>query len=143
MLIGDSVHNFIDGIVIATSFLISIPTGIITSMAVAAHEIPQEIADFGVLLQSGMKKNKVFLLNFGSALMTTVGALLTLAFSSWIEMRQPQLLAFTAGMFTYIASSDLIPELHHAQTKLIARKQLVSFVAGIVLTYFLISVSHA
>ena len=142
LLIGDSVHNFIDGIVIATTFLISVPIGIATAIAVAAHEIPQEIADFGIFLKSGMPKGKVFLLNFASAMMTTVGAVVAILFAGKIEAVQPQLLAFAAGMFTYIATSDLIPELHHEYAGESVWKQSVSFVVGVGATYLLLQVTH-
>lgn len=142
LFLGDSLHNFIDGIVITTTFLISIPTGIVAAIAVAAHEIPQEIADFGLFLKSGMAKKKVFALNFLSAFMTTVGALVALAFADSVQKIQPQLLAFAAGMFTYIAASDLIPELHHEHAGSSAIKQTVSFLLGIGVTYLLLQVTH-
>ena len=111
--IGDTLHNSIDGIVIAASFVISIPLGITTAIAVAAHEIPQEIADFSLYLSKGVRRTTVITLNVVSSLFTLVAALLTYRFLGLITPLLPQLLAFTAGMFTYIACSDLIPELHH------------------------------
>lgn len=138
LLIGDSLHNFIDGLVIAAAFLVSIPTGILTTIAVASHEIPQEIADFGIFLKSGMEKGRVIRLNLMSSLMTTVGALTALYFVDWVEASEAQLLAFTAGMFTYIASSDLIPELHHHKSRAVAVRQVGFFLGGIVVTYVLI-----
>jgi zinc and cadmium transporter len=143
LIFGDSVHNFIDGVIIGAAFLVSIPTGVATALAVGAHEIPQEIADFGVLLKSGMARLKVVLLNLFSALMTLVGSLGVLLFSRQITAVIPYLLAFAAGMFTYIACSDLIPELHHAKSRSVAVKQLISFLIGIVTTYLLVSLTHA
>ncbi|MFC1653375.1 ZIP family metal transporter [Patescibacteria group bacterium] len=143
IVIGDSIHNLIDGIVIGTAFLVGIPTGIVTAIAVAAHEIPQEIADFGILLSSGIKKTKVFFINLISSFMTPVGALITIYFSNYIKDITPQLLAFAAGMFTYIACSDLIPELHHTQSKKVAAKQLIFFFLGIGITCILINYTHA
>ena len=113
LIFGDSVHNFIDGIVIGAAFLVSVPTGITTAIAISAHEIPQEIADFSILLKSGMAKIKVVIFNLLSALMTIIGAMLVLAYSELVNTITPHLLAFAGGMFVYIACSDLIPELHH------------------------------
>lgn len=117
IVLGDSVHNFIDGIAIGATFLVSIPLGIITSLAVAAHEIPQEIGDFGILLHKGMKRKKVLLVNFFSALTAVIGALISFWLGERIEASLPILLAITAGFFIYIAASDLIPEIHHENRK--------------------------
>jgi len=117
IVIGDSVHNFIDGVVIAATFLVSIPLGIVTTLAVAAHEIPQEIGDFGILLHKGLGKKKVLLVNILSALTAIVGALITFWIGESIESSLPILLAITAGFFIYIAASDLIPEIHHENRK--------------------------
>lgn len=113
IIAGDSVHNFIDGVVIASTFLVSIPLGIVTTLAVAAHEIPQEIGDFGVLLHKGMKRKKIILVNIMSALTAIFGALLAYWLGERIEASLPILLSITAGFFIYIAASDLIPEIHH------------------------------
>lgn len=117
IIIGDSVHNFIDGVVIAATFLVSIPLGIVTTLAVAAHEIPQEIGDFGILLHKGLGKKKVILVNLLSALTAMIGALITFWIGESIESSLPILLAITAGFFIYIAASDLIPEIHHENRK--------------------------
>lgn len=113
IMIGDTVHNFIDGVVIAGAFLVSVPTGIVTSLAVAAHEIPHEMADFGVLLAKGWEKRKIILLNIASAAVSLIGAVAAYTVGSTVEAIVPYLLAFSAGMFIYLACSDLIPELHH------------------------------
>jgi zinc and cadmium transporter len=113
IIIGDSIHNFIDGIAIGAAFLISIPAGIVTALAVAAHEIPQEIGDFGLLLKFGYERKRVLLINALSALMSTVGALLTFWIGTTNSLPVGELLAVTAGMFIYIAASDLIPTIHH------------------------------
>ena len=112
VLIGDGVHNFIDGVVITASFLTSIPLGITTALAVAAHEIPQEIADMGVLLTCGLPKSKALLYNFLSALTALVGALLAFLFAAFVEQYLFVFLSVTAGFFVYISASDLIPQLH-------------------------------
>ncbi len=124
ILFGDGVHNFIDGIIIGASFLVSIPLGIVTSLAVAFHEIPQEIGDFAVMLHGGMKRKKVLIYNFLAALMTPLAAIVTYIFSSNLEKAVIPLIAFAGGTFIYIAASDLIPEIHK-ETKL--SKAMVQF----------------
>jgi len=111
-LIGDGVHNFIDGMVIAASFLVNIPLGITTSLAVIFHEIPQEIGDFGVLVHGGLSVKKALFFNFLSALTSILGAVICLVIGPHIKGYTLALLPITAGGFLYIAGSDLIPELH-------------------------------
>ncbi len=111
-LFGDALHNFLDGLVIAGSYLVSIPTGIATTIAVILHEVPQEIADFGVLLYAGMSKTKALFYNFLSAAVAILGALLGLLLGTRSEWFQLLILPFAAGGFVYIAGSNLIPELH-------------------------------
>lgn len=112
IIIGDTLHNALDGIAIGAAFLVSPSTGIVAAIAVAAHEIPQEIGDFGLLLKNGMKKRKVILVNIISALATTITAVLTFAIGDSESEIIPYLLAVTAGFFIYIAASDIIPEIH-------------------------------
>ena len=111
-LIGDLVHNFIDGMIIAASYLINIPVGIATTLAVVFHEIPQEISDFGVLLHGGFSRAKALFYNFLTALSAVVGAILTLLIGNTFANLTTFFIPFAAGSFIYIASSDLIPELH-------------------------------
>ena len=115
LLSGDAVHNFLDGIAITVAFLTSFPLGVITAFATAAHEIPQEIGDFAVMLGSNWRKRKVLFWNIVAALMTTIGAILTFVFRDFIEPYTGYLLAVTAGMFIYISAADLIPEIHHTK----------------------------
>lgn len=115
ILIGSAVHNFIDGVVIAASFLVSPALGITTTIAVAAHEIPHETADFGVLLACQFRRSVALLLNFASGLTAVLGALWCFWFEHVVEARLSWFLAATAGMFIYIAASDLVPELHRSQ----------------------------
>lgn len=115
ILIGDSLHNFIDGVVIAAGFLVNPALGVATTIAVAAHEIPQEIADFGILLNSNVRRTTALLLNFSSGLAAVLGALWCHAFAGLVERHLPWFMAATAGMFIYIAASDLMPELHHTK----------------------------
>jgi len=117
IIISDTVHNFIDGVVIAATFMVSIPLGIVTALAVIAHELPQEIGDFGLLLHKKMKKGKIILVNILSALFALLGAVLTYAAGNILEPYIPVFLAITAGFFIYIASSDLIPEIHYERRK--------------------------
>ena len=112
IVLGDAVHNFIDGVVIAGTFLVSIPLGIVTTLAVAAHEIPQEIGDFGLLLHRGVSKQRVLLYNLLGGLATVVAAILTYLVGAKIVPFMPVFLSITAGFFIYIAASDLIPEIH-------------------------------
>lgn len=114
IIAGDSVHNLLDGIAIGAAFLINIPTGIVTAVAVAAHEIPQEIGDFGLLLKYGYSRRKVVVVSILSALMSTIGALVTFGFGSRINLPLGELLGLTAGLFIYIAASDLIPTIHES-----------------------------
>ncbi|HBB36759.1 MAG: hypothetical protein UX02_C0001G0126 [Candidatus Moranbacteria bacterium GW2011_GWC1_45_18] len=130
-IIGDLVHNFIDGMLIAGSFLISIPLGVSTSIAVVLHEIPQEIGDFGVLLHGGFSVRKALFFNFVSASTAFAGAILILAIGSRFQEIISFLVPITAGGFLYIAGSDLIPELKH-ETKIAASiGQLAAIILGI------------
>jgi len=132
-LIGDAVHNFIDGIIIAVSFLVNINMGIVSTIAIIAHEIPQEIGDFGVLIYGGFTKTKALFFNFLSALTAIVGALFGYFLSTSIEEVIPFMLPFAAGGFIYIAASDLIPELHKEPDLKKAFASFCFFVIGIIL----------
>lgn len=111
--IGDSLHNFVDGVAITAGFLVSPATGILTAVAVAAHEIPQEVSDFSILLHSGWSRRQVLFWNIIAALGSTIGALTAYNFRATVENILAPLLAFTAGVFIYIAASDLFPDIHH------------------------------
>lgn len=116
-IVGDAVHNFIDGLIIGASYLISIPIGLTTTLAVILHEIPQEIGDFGILIYGKLPISKALLYNFLSALTAILGTIVSLIIGSHIFNYASYLLPITAGGFIYIAGSDLIPELQH-ETKL-------------------------
>jgi zinc and cadmium transporter len=116
ILIGDGLHNFIDGVAIAASFAASPALGVATTLAVAVHEVPQELADFGILVASGMASRRALLLNFLSGLTAVVGALVFFAAGAAVEPYLAWFMAATAGMFLYIASADLIPQLHRHPT---------------------------
>jgi zinc and cadmium transporter len=138
-LVGDSLHNFIDGLIIAASYMINIPTGIATTIAVIVHEIPQEIGDFGVLLHGGYTKGKALLLNFGTALIAILGAVVALWLGS-VEGIEVILTGIAAGGFIYIAGSDLIPELHKETAISKSLLQLLAFVLGILVMVALIAI---
>jgi len=134
VIIGDTIHNGIDGVAIGAAFIISVPTGIITAIAVALHEIPQEIGDFGLLIRNGMKKKNVIIVNILSALVTTVTAVITFKIGGEDSSIIPYILSITAGFFIYIAASDIIPEIHSTKTKKFdLRPWLLLFGAGLIL----------
>jgi len=135
LIIGDTLHNFLDGIIIAGAFLVNTRLGVITSLAVGFHEIPQEIGDFGVLLALGMEKSKVLLVNILSALISFVGAVSAFYFLSASWQMIPYLIAFAAGNFIYIAASDLIPQLHRSFERKIAISQTIFFILGILVIW--------
>src|SRR3989338_3236112 len=108
-VVGDGLYNLIDGMIIAASYMASVPVGVATTLAVLLHEIPQEIGDFGVLLHGGFSKGKALFVNFLSALTAFIGAGIVLVFGNGLGVF---LVPFAAGSFIYIAGSDLIPELH-------------------------------
>jgi len=132
-LIGDGLHNLIDGLVIGASYIISIPLGIATTSAVILHEIPQEIGDLEILLHGGFSKTKALFLNFLTAITAIIGASTTLLLNGFIENIEIVLTAIAAGGFIYIAGSDLIPELHKETNIKKSFIQLVSFILGIAL----------
>jgi zinc and cadmium transporter len=117
LIIGDTVHNILDGIAIAAAFLVSIPTGIVTTLAVAAHEIPQEIGEFGALLGKGMKRSRVFLVNILSSLVATGAAISTYFIGQSDALPMGIIFGISAGFLLYVALSDIIPSLHEGHTK--------------------------
>ena len=112
ILIGDGIHNFVDGLIIAIAFLASFDLGIVTTVAVIMHEVPQEIGDFGILVYGGFSNLKALLFNFLSALTAVIGGVVGVLLGSTIVGLEGTLLAFAAGGFIYVAGSDLVPELH-------------------------------
>jgi len=134
-LYGDAIHNFIDGLIIASAFVISVPIGISTSVALAFHEIPQEIGDFGVLLHAGFTKKKALIFNFIVALFSVLGGIVGFILSTQTEGIIPYILPIAAGGFLYIATSDLIPELKKEVDPKKSISSFVLFVVGILLMY--------
>jgi zinc and cadmium transporter len=137
-VIGDGIHNLIDGVLIAASYLVSIPTGIATTWAVIFHEIPQEIADFGVMIHGGFSKTKAILINFSTALTAILGAGITLYLGAFVQNIEVFLIPFTAGTFIYIAGADLIPELHKEVKIEKSLMQLGAFILGIAFMVLLV-----
>ncbi len=115
ILFGDAVHNLIDGLIIAASFMVNPVVGVVTTIAVALHEIPQEIGDFGVLVYGGFKRMKALLFNFFSGLTAVLGGILGYLFAEASESAVLYLLPIAAGGFIYIAASDLVPEIKHGE----------------------------
>jgi zinc and cadmium transporter len=138
-LVGDGLHNFIDGLIIVGGYLVSIPAGIATTIAVLLHEIPQEIGDFGILVHGGFTKWKALLLNFLSAVFAILGALFALWIGNYVNNVENILVSIAIGGFIYIAGSDLIPELHkESHSFMKSLLQAFVFVLGILVMYALL-----
>lgn len=134
-LVGDSLHNFIDGLVIASTFIINFNLGVVTTLAIALHEIPQEIGDFGVLIHAGFEKKKALIWNYLVALTVILGGILGYFISFALNNVISYLLPFAAGGFIYIAASDLIPEIRK-ETKLSKSiSSFLIFILGILLMF--------
>jgi zinc and cadmium transporter len=131
ILIGDAFHNFVDGFVIAAAFLTSVPLGIAASLAVIAHEIPQEVGDFAILLENGYSKTRAFVLNLLSSLTTLPGAVIAYFFLGATREAVPFILALSAASFIYIAIADLVPGLHRQTGLKPAITQLALILTGI------------
>jgi zinc and cadmium transporter len=131
ILIGDAFHNFVDGVLIAAAFLTAVPLGVATTWAVVAHEVPQEVGDFAILLDSGYGRARALALNALSSLATLPGAVLAYFFLSEARGAVPYILALSAASFIYIATADLIPGLHRQVTFGASLRQLVLLLVGI------------
>ena len=136
-LVGDTIHNFIDGLILAASFVTSVELGLTTTIAIAAHEIPQEIGDFGVLIYGGFKKKKAIILNFIVALTIVIGGLIGYFISKSVESAVTFLLPFAAGGFIYIAATDLIPEIKKELDFKKYMATLIVFIIGILIMWFI------
>jgi zinc and cadmium transporter len=131
VLVGDAFHNFIDGAIICTAVLTSIPLGVNTAIAVAAHEIPQEVGDVAILLAAGYSRGGALLLNVVSGAAGIVGAFLAYAAVQLMPTMRPYVLSFSSASLLYIAMSDLIPDLHRGQIDTNAARQVLLIGAGI------------
>ena len=131
VIIGDAFHAFVDGALIAAAVATSLPLGATTALAVAAHEIPQEVGDFAILLRAGYSRGRAFTLNILSAAGGLLGAIAMLVASQWLPNVIPYVLSFAAGSFLYVAMSDLIPDLHRGPLDEGPAKQLALIGAGV------------
>jgi zinc and cadmium transporter len=132
VLIGDAFHNFVDGAVVATAVMTSVPLGISTAIAVAAHEIPQEVGDFAILLHAGYSRRRALLLNVLSAGASALGALVAFFAFDFVPVLRPYCLAMAAASFLYVAMADLIPGLHRGRTDASSLRQILLILAGVV-----------
>lgn len=135
-LLGDGLHNFIDGVVIAASFLVNFNFGVVTTLAIMAHEVPQEIGDYAILVYGGMERIKALLFNFASAITAIIGGILGYYFLHGTEYI-PYVMPFAAGNFFYISASDLVPELHKEVDFKKSLNSFSFFTLGIFLMYFI------
>ena len=142
VLIGDAIHNIVDGVLIAAAFMTDFHLGVITTLAVAAHEIPQEVGDFAILLSSGYSRSKAFLFNVLASITTVIGALVAYFSLNLAQHAVPYILAIAASSFIYIAVADLIPGLHKHVAFRETVRQIALIIAGIVVIYFAHATLH-
>ncbi|MGH9237343.1 MAG: ZIP family metal transporter [Vicinamibacterales bacterium] len=138
VLIGDAFHNFVDGAVIAAAVMTSVPLGVSTALAVAAHEIPQEVGDFAILLHAGYSRRRALLLNVTSGLASAGGAIVALVALNQVPVILPYCLALAAASFLYVAMADLIPGLHRGRTDAHSMRQIVLIAAGVATAFVLV-----
>jgi zinc and cadmium transporter len=131
VLFGDAFHNFVDGAVITSAVMTSVPLGLSSALAVAAHEIPQEVGDFAILLHAGYSRGRALLLNILSAASSALGAVAAFAAIEIIPPMLPYLLVLAAASFLYVAMSDLIPGLHRGRTDANSMRQVLLIAAGV------------
>jgi len=131
VVVGDAFHNFVDGAVIATAVMTSVPLGISTAIAIAAHEIPQELGDFAILLHAGYSRTQALLLNVLSGLSSAAGAVIAFVAFDFVPTLRPYCLALSAASFLYVAMADLIPGLHRGRTDAASMRQIVLIALGI------------
>ncbi len=136
VIIGDTIHNFVDGVAIAAAYLVNPGLGLITAVSTLLHEIPHEIGDFGILLSLGWKKSKIFKINFLSSLATLIGALLVFYFNPG-QTLFGYLIAISAGMFLYLGASDFLPQADHRLSKI---KAVTALLLGVSLMYFTLQI---
>lgn len=138
VLFSDGMHNFLDGIIIAAAYMVSIEVGVATTIAIVLHEIPQEIGDFGILIHAGYTRAKALIVNFLSALSAVLGAGIALFLGDISEKITPALIALAAGSFLYIAGSDLVPELHKTSGVKRSFLQFIAIIIGFALMFALV-----
>jgi zinc and cadmium transporter len=140
LIFGDGMHNFIDGISIASSFLVSFPLGMVTTIAVFVHEIPHELGDFGILLHKGYGWQKILLFNLLTGIAAIGGALLAFYIGNAFTKVLPIFLSITTANFLYLSATDLLPEIHTKAKKSLAMNETLFFVLGILLIWGLIQI---
>ena len=142
LIIGDCFHNFIDGILIASAFIVDINLGLITALAIIVHEIPQEISNFSILINSGYSLSRTLLMNVITGFAMIIGAILAYFVLNDLEFLIPIILAFAASSMIYVAISDLIPSLHKKVEIKQTVQQTFSIFLGVLIIYFLHSLIH-
>jgi zinc and cadmium transporter len=142
IILGDSIHNFVDGVLIAAAFMTDVQLGIVTSLAVAAHEIPQEVGDFAILLHSGYSRSKALFYNILSSLATVIGGVLAYFSLGNLHALLPYFLTLAASSFIYIAVADLIPSLHQKTDLKTSLQQIGFILAGVVLILIMQTIAH-
>ena len=142
LIIGDCFHNFIDGILIASAFIVDINLGLITALAIIVHEIPQEISNFSILINSGYSLSRTLLMNVITGFAMIIGAILAYFVLNDLEFLIPIILAFAASSMIYVAISDLIPSLHKKVEIKQTFQQTFSILLGVLIIYFLHSLIH-
>jgi zinc and cadmium transporter len=142
IILGDTIHNALDGVAIAAAFLVSPSAGIVTTIAVAAHELPQEIGDFALLFKRGMAKSKIIKVNILSSLATTITAIIVYALGSAEAIPLSYILAITAGFFIYIAASDIMPDLHKDTSKVVDIQSLM-LILGLLTVLLISPIAHS
>ena len=136
-VLGDGIHNFIDGMIIAASFNVGFSVGLATTIAVIFHELPQEMSDYGVLIYAGFDKARALLLNFGAALSVVAGGVFAIFFLETVEALSGILLAFSTGAFLYLSASELIPELQKEEDFWKSLVQFGIFLLGLIVIWYL------
>ena len=138
VLVGDSIHNFIDGAAIGMAVLTSIPLGVSTALAVGAHEIPQEVGDFAILLHAGYSRRRALIVNVLSGLSSALGAFVAWLAFGWLPRALPYFLVVAAASFLYVAMADLIPGLHRGRTDASSLRQIIFIAAGVATAFFVL-----
>ena len=141
-VLGDGIHNFLDGMIIAVSFNVDFSVGLATTIAVIFHELPQEIGDYGILIYAGFNKARALLLNFAAALAVVAGGVFAIFFLELIESLSGTLIAFSAGAFLYLSASELIPELKEEKDFWKSLAQFAIFIAGLAVIWYLGIIFH-
>jgi zinc and cadmium transporter len=141
-VLGDGIHNFLDGMIIAVSFNVEFSVGLATTIAVIFHELPQEIGDYGILIYAGFNKVKALLLNFAAALSIVAGGIFAIFFLEMVETLSGTLIAFSAGAFLYLSASELIPELKEEEDFWKSLAQFLVFLLGLAVIWYLGVIFH-